>query len=395
MGINDIFSLAQAGMSALRAGNSKDAISCFEKIIASGRADGSIYLALAYSYQLNNNIDKSNAAIEELLALEPENLRGLMFKAEYFAKIGDDRSALSHYQAILKIASLDQNIASDMQPDLDRAKAMCAHLSQKFERFTIENIGGNIVLEGKQASRFKHSLALLFGKTHIYYQNPRLYYFPGLPQIYFCDRAQFSWLDELEAATSDIRSELQEVLQDSSVFHPYVQAEKNRPVVKPSAMLNNSDWSALYLWKNGEEIKENTSRFPKTMEALSRIELTAIPNRAPTVLFSLLKSGAKIPPHTGVLNTRLIGHLPIIVPAKCGLRVGSEIREWEEGKAWLFDDTIEHEAWNLSNQTRIILIFEIWRPELTSEERELVSKLMESINAYQDTTDGIDMAWDF
>ncbi len=155
-------------------------------------------------------------------------------------------------------------------------------------------------------------------------------------------------------------------------------------------MLNNPDWSAFYLWKDGKVLTENAKRCPRTMEALAHVPLTRVPGRSPTVLFSLLRPGARIPPHTGVLNTRLICHLPLIVPTGCGLRVGNETREWVEGEGWLFDDTIEHEAWNNSDQTRVILLFEIWRPELSNDERELISEMLMSIDAY----DGVEQEWD-
>ena len=70
----------------------------------------------------------------------------------------------------------------------------------------------------------------------------------------------------------------------------------------------------------------------------------------------------------------------MIVPPGCGLRVGNDTREWVEGKAWAFDDTIEHEAWNNSDQTRVILLFDIWRPELTGEERRLVNAMFAAID---------------
>jgi aspartyl/asparaginyl beta-hydroxylase (cupin superfamily) len=103
-------------------------------------------------------------------------------------------------------------------------------------------------------------------------------------------------------------------------------------------------------------------------------------------MFSLLRPGARIPPHTGEVNTRLICHLPLIVPAGCSLRVGNDTRALVEGKAWVFDDTMEHEAWNPSDQSRVILLFEIWRPELDEEERRLVSAMFEAIDAYSGAT---------
>jgi aspartyl/asparaginyl beta-hydroxylase (cupin superfamily) len=85
-----------------------------------------------------------------------------------------------------------------------------------------------------------------------------------------------------------------------------------------------------------------------------------------------LKAGARIPPHTGVTNTRAIVHLPLVVPSGCRFRVGGETREWKEGQAFVFDDTIEHEAVNDSERDRIILIFDVWNPHLTPREQDLI-----------------------
>ena len=119
-----------------------------------------------------------------------------------------------------------------------------------------------------------------------------------------------------------------------------------------------------------------------TVSALADVPFARVKNRSPSVLFSLLRPGAHIPPHTGEVNTRLICHLPLVVPEKCRFRVGNDIRTVAEGRAWVFDDTIEHEAWNDSDRTRVILLFEIWRLELTLEERALVSAMFEAIDEY-------------
>ena len=87
-----------------------------------------------------------------------------------------------------------------------------------------------------------------------------------------------------------------------------------------------------------------------------------------------------------MINTRLICHLPIIVPENCGaLRVGSEQRAWVEGETLIFDDSIEHEAWNTSNKERVVLLFEIWRPELSEGERELVSAVLAAVRRFHDS----------
>jgi aspartyl/asparaginyl beta-hydroxylase (cupin superfamily) len=146
-------------------------------------------------------------------------------------------------------------------------------------------------------------------------------------------------------------------------------------------LVDNPTWSAFYLWKNGAPVAENIALCPRTAEVGARLPLAKLPSRSPSVLFSLLQPGAHIPPHCGLVNTRLIGHLPLIVPPGCSFRVGYEIRDWREGEAWVFDDTIEHEAWNHSSRTRVILLFEVWRPELAQAEREAVQSLFSALDA--------------
>jgi aspartyl/asparaginyl beta-hydroxylase (cupin superfamily) len=91
------------------------------------------------------------------------------------------------------------------------------------------------------------------------------------------------------------------------------------------------------------------------------------------VFFSRLEPRTRIPAHTGSSNTRLTVHIPLIIQPDCGFRVGSEVRIWELGKALIFDDTIEHEAWNDSDQPRVVMIFDIWNPLLTAAERDLMT----------------------
>src|SRR5690606_9679173 len=106
------------------------------------------------------------------------------------------------------------------------------------------------------------------------------------------------------------------------------------------------------------------------------------PGFGPNVVFSLLQPHTQIPPHTGSSNARLIGHLPLIIPEKCRFRVGNETREWKMGEAFIFDDSIEHEAWNDSDEIRVVMIFDAWNPYLTEAERALISTIMQAHNAY-------------
>jgi aspartyl/asparaginyl beta-hydroxylase (cupin superfamily) len=72
----------------------------------------------------------------------------------------------------------------------------------------------------------------------------------------------------------------------------------------------------------------------------------------------------------------------LVLSGQCVLRVGNETREWREGELFIFDDTIEHEAWNSSGEFRVVLLFDIWRPELSREERVLVAAMLEAVSRF-------------
>ena len=370
------------GIEALRQGDARKARESFERIVAAGEADASAYLGLAYACAGLKDHPAARAAVDRALALEPRNLRALIMKADHLAAAGDARAASSFYRAAVNTAPPADQLPADLRNELERAQAMCGRYAAQFEAFLRQRLAARGLADGRVTGRFRDSLDILTGAKKIYFQDPRQYFFPGLPQIQFYERSDFAWLDGVEAATADIRAELTEILKQESAFRPYVEGNPNLPQTDAQGMLNNPEWSAFYLWKNGAIVRENAARCPKTLSALADAPLARVPGRSPSILFSLLRPGARIPPHTGEVNTRLICHLPLIVPDRCSFRVGNDTRALVEGRAWVFDDTIEHEAWNGSERTRVILLFEIWRPELTAAERALVSAMFEAIDAY-------------
>jgi aspartyl/asparaginyl beta-hydroxylase (cupin superfamily) len=229
----------------------------------------------------------------------------------------------------------------------------------------------------------RRALDLMLGKAEIYPQQPRYFYFPELPTIEYAEREAFPWLDRVEAATDDIRAELLQVLAEDGAFSPYIEAEANRPAFDDKGMIGNPDWSAFYLWKAGAPVEENAARCPKTLAALAEAPLCRVPGRTPSILFSLLRPGMHIAPHHGFMNARYICHLPLIVPSGCAMRVGSETRAWTEGRACVFDDSIEHEAWNKDpDHLRVVLIFDVWRPELSAAERDFISSVLQAVDSY-------------
>ena len=373
---------AAAGAEALRRGDALQARALLQRAVESGRSDATVMLGLARACKALADEKGLAAALDRLLAAEPRNVPGLILRADSFAAAGDTRSASSFYQAAIRAAPPAAQTPPELAQELRRAQQMCDRYAQEYKDYLSRSLATKGFDARRSSPRFAQSLDIVLGRKRIYLQQPRYYYFPGLPQIQFYERKDFPWMDELEAATDDIRDELIEVLKDEGAFHPYVTGDANRPRKDQMGMLNNPAWSAFFLVKNGDRVPENAARCPRTLRALEHAPLAHVPYRSPSILFSLLKPGAHIPPHNGLVNTRLVCHLPVLVPGKCDFRVGNDTREWEYGKAWAFDDTMEHEAWNRTDQTRVVLLFDIWRPELSEEERQLVVSLFEAIDAH-------------
>jgi aspartyl/asparaginyl beta-hydroxylase (cupin superfamily) len=140
----------------------------------------------------------------------------------------------------------------------------------------------------------------------------------------------------------------------------------------------SSDWTAIHLLKNGSRIEANALHCPETLALLAQLPQPQIQGASPNAMFSLLRPHTHIPPHVGIANTRLVCHLPLIVPEGCWFRVGAETRPWKRGEAFLFDDSIEHEAMNPTDQLRVVFIFDVWHPDLSKAEREAVAALIGS-----------------
>ncbi len=366
---------------ALRSSDHARARDALNRVLAQDPANTRALLGLAQVGAAAGDQQGMRQAVDRLLAVEPRNLAGLLLKADHLDASGDVRSAASFYLAALNAAPPPERLTPALAAHLQRARERCDRYKAEYSVYIVEQLSARGFGAGS-SRRFAESVDIVLGRKQIYVQQPRYYYFPGLPQIQFYERDQFPWIEALEQAAPAIREELLAVMQEPAAFAPYVQGHANRPRKEEAGMLNNPDWSAFYLWKNGSVNAEKAQRCPRTMQALADVPLVQVKNRSPSILFSLLRAGAHIPPHNGLVNTRLICHLPLIVPGQCSFRVGNDVREWRDGEAWLFDDTIEHEAWNRSDRTRVILLFDVWRPELSVEERELVTALFEAIDAH-------------
>jgi aspartyl/asparaginyl beta-hydroxylase (cupin superfamily) len=370
--------LVREGADALRQGRAAEARLRFEQVTATGRATAQIWLLLATACRAENDLSGEEAALDRLLEKEPRALRGHLMKGDCRMRAGDDRGAARFYRSGLLIAK-GQRLPNDLLAEVRRVETALATLDARFSDQREASLSARGLPPGERSPRFQQSLDISAGRKQIFFQDPTAYFFPELPQIQFYDHSDFAWTGQVEAATDAIRDELLSLLSTGmDGFRPYIQSDPSQPRLDENPLLDSKNWSALFLYENGKRSDLFLPRCPRTWDAAQRAPLVEVAGLGPTVMFSLLKAGARINPHTGMFNTRLTCHLPLIVPPNCAFRVGNEVRQWEEGKLMIFDDTIEHEAWNNSAEDRVVLIFDIWRPELTEQERREVSILLSS-----------------
>jgi aspartyl/asparaginyl beta-hydroxylase (cupin superfamily) len=370
----------EAGARALREGRARDALSEFSKITALGQAGAPVWAAAAVAHRALGDAAGEREALKTALRVDPRNLHALLMMADHFAEAGDTRAADSYYNAFSKLAEATGDPA--LKGKIDRALRARADYAASYAARLGEGLRGHD-LARPGAARMRRALDLMLGKSELFLQQPRYFYFPELPNIEYAERQAFPWLDRVEAATDAIRAELLQVLEQDQAFAPYIEAEPDRPLFDDQGKVGNPNWSAFYLWKAGAPVPENAARCPATMAALSEAPLCRIPGRTPSIFFSLLRPGMHITPHHGFMNARYVCHLPLIVPGDCAMRVGSQTRAWAEGEACVFDDSIEHEAWNRHpDRLRVVLIFDIWRPELSADERDFIGAVMQAVDSY-------------
>jgi aspartate beta-hydroxylase len=371
----DLRSAAEAGLQALQRGDPASARPLLETALKQNPAEARLWVALAHACGAVRDPAAKLRALDRALALRPRHVQALVMKADFLAERGEAGPAATLYQLAIDAVPDPQSAPPEVQRLLAHARGMCERVDARYEAQLMDALRARGFDVQRASPRFRESLDIAFGRRQPFIQQPTRYFFPGLPQVQFYEREALPWLGEIEARTDEIRGELLEVMKEEAAFKPYV--ERTSAEQGMHSLVDNPEWSAFYLWKNGVRVDENAARCPKTVAAMEHAPLDRVVGATPSVLFSRLRPHAHIPPHCGMLNTRLICHLPLILPSGCRLRVGNETRAWKMGEALAFDDSIEHEAWNDSGETRVVLIFDVWRPELTAEERELVTAMLE------------------
>lgn len=195
-------------------------------------------------------------------------------------------------------------------------------------------------------------------------QRPHLFYIPEITARPFWQLEQLPYFQAFEQCYADIKQEFLSLQRElNQLSEPYLHEQYKQGDFETLAGSDN--WTALHLFKDGVENTRVTSRLPKTVSALKSLPLYGLSDSPFEVFFSILKPGQHIVPHYGLSNHSLTVHLPLVVPGDGYLKVDQEKRVWREGQVIAFDDSYIHEAINLSEQDRVVLIFSVWHPEIS------------------------------
>ena len=368
----------------LQTGNAARARELLTQATQAEPRNASLWMNLATSLRALDLRDAEEAALQSVLELEPRHLLALLKKGELLESRGRHKAAAQVFHHAIQTISPNARLPAALRDTLAHAfdvvrrndAALAAHVASSVR-------GVRAGFGVTELDRAEHGLAALLGTRRIYHPQPTFLHVPKLPEYEFYSRTDFPWLEEIEESTAEIRAEFERVLsEDSESIVPYIDYPEGVPLDQWAELNKSRRWGAFFLWRDGLRVDANAARCPKTAALLVRAPVADVPGYAPTAFFSILDAKSHIPAHTGVTNSRLIVHLPLVVPPQCRFRVGSETREWREGQAWVFDDTIEHEAWNDSDVPRALLIFDTWHPALTRGERELIRTAVPAIKDY-------------
>ncbi|WEK58698.1 MAG: aspartyl/asparaginyl beta-hydroxylase domain-containing protein [Candidatus Brevundimonas phytovorans] len=370
--------LIQAGQ-ALARRDPHQALMLLDRADALGRTHNAT-LNRAVALRLLGNFQASLAVLDEALDMKPYDFTALLAKGAMLEKVNQPKAAVDAYRNALKIAPPRAHCPPAVMTQMDYAARMVDQYARALGDFMRQRLAGLRADVGEAAlDRFDEGLEIYAGLIQPPKQQPLLLNYPRLPAIPFYDRSLFPWLPQLEAATAVIQDELTGLLDTASdEFAPYIAYPKGAPVNQWAELNHSRKWSSFFLWRDGQRQDAACDRCPRTAALLESLPMADQEGFAPTAIFSALEGRTHIPAHTGSSNVRLLVHLPITLPGPARFRVGNTVRSWEMGKAWVFDDTIEHEAWNDADDLRVILIFDVWNPYLDDKEKILITEMMKA-----------------
>lgn len=373
-------------LAALRDGRNTLALELLQHATTSEPADAVSFHHLGHVYDARSDLPAALASYRRAVQLRPDFFVARLHYASVLERSGESLQATTHYARSLRDA---QHRGQWLNPDttpvplrqlVERAVEQVRHGRQTALYSLLEPLQQRYGRES--LVRVMQCLRIYLGEQQAVYQDdrqrPTFLYFPQLPATAYFDRALFPWIAEFEAYTPAIREELLRLLPSAhGRERVFTDATLERTNLRGTD--NSPSWNGYYFFRHGERRDENCAMCPHTAQALQAVPLGQIRQHAPEVFFSVFTAGTHLLPHHGVTNTRVVAHLPLLIPNDCALSVGGELHVWQAGRVVIFDDTYAHQAWNRSQQTRVVLIFDVWNPWLTEVERLAIADIVATI----------------
>jgi aspartate beta-hydroxylase len=365
------------------------AAALYRELVAQAPQSIELQYNLAIALHADGQREQALGALDACLDLQPENLYVLLRRGMVCEELGREEEAGRAYLRALRLAETQDpaRFPPDLRYALHQAQGtVCGQLDRAIDAALqpLRERHGAAAIARLQKAADMFTGKLPFARNHPKWR-PGFFYVPDLPVRRFFDRSEFAWAAEAEAATEAVREEMLAVLGQGEGFAPYVNHPEGSAAARTWQGINrNPSWSTFHLYRHGERVEANCARCPRTAALLDAIDLHRVPGYGPEAMFSVLRPRTRIPPHFGSVNGRLIVHLPLVVPPDCGaLRCDEEQRAWREGELMIFDDAFEHEAWNDSDSTRVVLIFDTWRPDLSAAEREAFGAILQTARRFE------------
>lgn len=376
-----------------RRGHHQTAIDRLQLAVQCSPGDAASWGQLGSARMLVDDVAAAAASFDRALSLSPRMFVARLQQGMALEQLGRSHEALKAYFMAIECANARQRWQDDATT-APRLREAVKHA------VSFVNAGRRRLFHGAldplrqrygsaELARVEQSLAIYFldrpANIPDPRQRPKFLYFPGITSQPYYPRHHFPWLDSLEAATDRVRAELRTVLAQETTLESFLGEvpEHALPDLLGSSGEQAPAWDAYFFHRHGQRHQQHRDQCPHTAALLDALPLVRIRDHAPEALFSVLSPGTHILPHTGVTNTRLVTHLPLIVPPDCAIRVGGQEHVWQEGRCVTFDDTWEHEAWNRSAQRRVVLIVDSWHPELSEVERAAITDLVEAIGDFK------------
>jgi hypothetical protein len=359
---------------AAASGNFVAARALLEQVTSAGGGTLELWVKLSAMRKACDDLDGALAAIDQALEISPLDFQALLARAVILDNLGDPNAGEQYGNALAQIHP-DEEVPGPWQAAVAHARKRRDEWRRQVQRDLSSKLPTGLApAQRERAERFISNRARI---TRHYHQEPSDFHYPGLPELEFHEPSQFRGLRSLEEAVDVIHGEFEALIAvEAAEMVPYIQYPARVPLRQWKELNFSSDWTAIHLLQNGQRIDTNARHCPRTMELIAALDQPDVPGASPNAMFSLLAPHTRIPPHTGVANTRLVCHLPLIVPPKCGFRCGATTVEWHVGRTFVFDDTIEHEAWNDSDQLRVVLIVDLWAPGLDVGNRRAVAAVI-------------------